>query len=394
MVSRLACLLISSSFCFFAQNVVAKPYTPASDEQILEYLPFKANDPLARELAQLRANLKQNPENLEIALKLARRYYGLIGGEGDPRYLGYAQAALAPWWHMRTPPVGVQIIRASIRQFRHDFAGAVEDLTAVIAQEPYHAEARLLRAIIHIVQARYADARTDCLAMRQQNVLIAVGCEAIIDGTTGNAKRGYEQLLKAMSIYHKAMPGDKLWVQVRLAELAQRLNMPELAVHHYKQALALNIDDGFLLASYADLLLDQNQPAAVVKLLKEKNRSDVLLLRLAFAERTLNLPEAAEHEAALSARFKAARMRGESIHEQEEARFALRVEKNPEKALRLAQENWKVQREPRDARIYLEAAIALKDAAAARPVLQWLEESGIEDPYLVSLGRQLREIKK
>ncbi len=87
-------------------------------------------------------------------------------------------------------------------------------------------------------------------------------------------------------------------------------------------------------------------------------------------------------------------MRGESVHQQEEARFALYVEKNPKKALALARENWKVQREPRDARIYLEAALAANNAAAAEPVLKWLANSGIEDAYLINLGMQLKEDRK
>ena len=78
------------------------------------------------------------------------------------------------------------------------------------------------------------------------------------------------------------------------------------------------------------------------------------------------------------------------MHQQEEARFALQVQHDPKKALRLAQENWKVQLEPRDARIFLEAALALNDTDAAQPVLQWLDSSHIEDRNLMALGQKLK----
>ena len=65
----------------------------------------------------------------------------------------------------------------------------------------------------------------------------------------------------------------------------------------------------------------------------------------------------------------------------------------PKRALALAQENWKVQLEPRDARIFLEAALALKDAAAAQPVLRWLDESHIEDRVLSTLAQQIRAVR-
>ncbi len=274
---------------------IAKPYVPASDHQVLERLPFKPNDPLARELLRLRSDLQRDKHNLPAALKLANRYYSLVGEEGDPRYLGYAQAALSPWWNLEVPPTQVQVLRASIRQYRHDFAGAISDLSAVIEREPGHTEARILRAMIHIVQARYGEARIDCHAVREQNPLIGSGCNAMVDGSTGKASTAYSELRAVLNQHANVSPSEKLWVQIRLAELAQRLGHAQIAESHYRQALALNIPDGFLLASFADFLLDQKRPEEVVTLLKNKVRSDVLLLRLALAERALNMPVAGEH---------------------------------------------------------------------------------------------------
>lgn len=369
----------------------AAPHVPHSDSVVLERLPFKPNDPVARELAQWRAELKRDPRNLDVAVALSKRYYGMVSEEGDPRYLGYAQAALAPWWNMPTPPVEVQMLRASMRQFRHDFAGAVSDLTQVIEREPRHRQALILRAIIHIVQARYAPARSDCRALQEAgDALIGAGCEAMVDGLTGKAAKGYAVLRDALAGTPGVTPSQRLWVEIRLAELAQRLDQPAVAESHFKQALSLGISDTFLLAAYADLLLELKRPAEVVALLKDKSKSDVLLLRLMLAERALNVPTAGNRESALAARYAAARMRGESVHQQEEARFALQVQGDPQRALSLASENWKLQREPRDAQVYLEAAVATRNRSAALPVLQWLEESGIEDRYLASLGRQLK----
>ena len=374
---------------------VAAPYLPTSDAKVLERLPFKPNDPIARELAKLRADLQKDPRNLDVAVTLARRYYEMVSEEGDPRYLGYAQAALAPWWDMPTPPLDVQVLRASLRQFRHDFDGAVADLTQVIDRDPNHAQARILRAIIHIVQARYPQARIDCQALRQAaDPLIGVGCEAMVDGLTGKAGQAYLALSDALAKSPDLAPAKKLWLYIRLGELAQRTGRTDAAESHFKQALALGINDTFLLAAYADLLLEQKRLAEVVALLKDRSRSDVLLLRLVFAERDLKLPTARERETALAARYAAAQLRGETVHQQEEARFALRVNNDPKRALTLARENWKVQREPRDAQIVLEAAIAAKDPAAAQPVLQWLAESGMEDRTLLGLAQQLKGMGK
>jgi Tfp pilus assembly protein PilF len=384
------CVLLSCT-----ASAIAVPYIPKSDAQVLERLPFKPSDPVARELSQLRAALRRDPQNLEAAVTLAGRYYAMVGEEGDPRYLGYAQAALAPWWELPSPPVEVQVLRASLRQFRHDFAGAVDDLSQVLERDPQHVRARALRAVIHIVQARYPQARMDCQVLAQVgNALVGLGCEAMVDGLTGKAVPAYAALSDAVAKAADVAPTDMLWLQIRLAELAQRQGRDDLAETHFKKALGLGITDTFLLSSYTDMLLDQKRPADVVALLKDKSRSDVLLLRLMFAERALGLPTAKERESALAARYAAAQLRGEKVHQQEEARFELQVRNDAAKALSLAQENWQAQREPRDARIFLEAAVAMKDAKAAQPVLQWLDESGIEDRYLRDLGRQLKGMRK
>ena len=367
------------------------PYVPKSDSQVLERLPFKANDPVARELSELRNQLRRNPNNVDVAVKLARRYYEMVAEEGDPRYLGYAQEALDPWWEKQEPPLEVQVMRASIRQFRHDFAGAVEDLTKVLERDPSHAQARSLRAIIHIVQARYPQAREDCSALRKVgDPLIGLGCEAMVDGLTGKAGQAYDALSHAYANAPDESPAKKMWILIRLGELSERLDRRDAVERHFKDAIALGITDTFLLAAYADFLLAEKRPAEVVALLKDKTRSDTLLLRLVLASQRLNLPTAKELENSLAARYEAAQMRGDTTHQQEEARFTLEIRHDPRKALALALENWKVQLEPRDAQIALEAAIAAKDPAAAQPVLDWLASSGIEDRYLRGLARRLK----
>ncbi len=386
-------VLAALCYCSIAL-VQAAPYLPTSDTQVLEKLPFRPNDPIAREMSQLRSGLQQNPRDLDKAITLARRYYRLVAEEGDPRYLGYAQATLSPWWAMAEPPIQVQVLRASLAQFRHDFDGAITDLTRVLARDPAQSQARALRATLQIVQARYDSAREDCLALvGASSNLISTGCTAMVDGLTGKAPAAYQRLLDALRANPAASREEKLWVLTRLAEIAQRLGRYEEAQSHFREALSLGITDTFLLAAYADFLLLQNQPSAVQALLKDHIRSDGLLLRLVLAERLLDQKDFAQHQAALAARYAAAQLRNDTVHQQEEAQFELKVRDNAARALYLAQENWKVQREPRDAEIYLQAALALKNAAVARPVLEWLANSGIEDRTLTSLAKQIKGLK-
>jgi hypothetical protein len=171
--------------------------------------------------------------------------------------------------------------------------------------------------------------------------------------------------------------------------MALRQGKDELAERHFKAGLALGVTDGFILAAYADFLLDHGRPAEVLPLLRDWERSDVLLLRLALAEQAAKLPAAAAHIAMMKERFDASAMRGDKLHLQEEARFHLYLLNDPPGALRLAEENYRTQREPRDARILLEAALAAKRPQAAQAALDWLRASGYEDPLYARLAQQL-----
>ena len=144
-----------------------------------------------------------------------------------------------------------------------------------------------------------------------------------------------------------------------------------------------------MLSNYGDFLIDQGRHAEAVALLRDWGRSDVLLLRLTLAAQALNIAEFKTYAQMLRERFAAAAMRGDTLHRQEESRFQLSVERNNTRALELAVTNWAIQREPYDARILLEAAVAAGRRDAAQPVLDWLAQSRHEDPQLAVLAQKL-----
>nr|MBP9831860.1 hypothetical protein [Polaromonas sp.] len=84
--------------------------------------------------------------------------------------------------------------------------------------------------------------------------------------------------------------------------------------------------------------------------------------------------------------------RGDRLHEQEAARFELDIENKPSQALALAVNNYKLQKEPRDAQVLLRAALAAKDASAAEPALIWLKQNNYEDANLKALAADIAKI--
>jgi len=386
--------LVAFALVSFAVMVHAAPYVPKDDSVVLEHLPVRPNDPVARELRQLRAELAANPRDRVVAIRLAERYFALANSEGDPRYVGYAQASLKPWWDMAAPPLDALVMRAILKQYSHDFPGAMQDLVAATREDPENARAWSWRAAIDMVQANYEQARKDCLALQAIAAdLYAVGCLAYLDGTTGKAAEAYRALSEALARSGDDSPEMRVWVLTRLAEMSLRMGKVKQAEDHFRAAYLEPINDQFLLGAYSDFLLDQGRPDEVIPLLVDWFKSDILLLRLAIAEKALKAPKANEHIEALRSRFEAAALRGDKLHQQEEAGFNLTLVGNKEKAIALAQENWKLQREPRDARVLLEAALAMKDPAGAKEALDWLDRTGHEDPGLRATAQKLRALK-
>jgi len=382
---------MAAALLLVASAALAAPHVPPDESTVLERLPGRRDDPAMAELRRLRAALAAAPKNAANAARLAQAYFDRANAEGDPRYVGYASAALKPWEGSDDAPAVVLFTRGLLKQYRHDFAGGLKDFAATIEREPGHIGAHAWRAAIFMVQADYAAAARECTTLGElASELMSTGCLAYVEATTGGTRDAYQRLAAALERRRDASPETRLWALTRLAEMAWRLGDIAVAERHFGAALKLGVDDNFLLAAYADFLLEQDRPKEVVALLKDWVRSDTLLLRLAIAEDRLKLPEARAHAQALADRFAAAALRGERLHMGEEARFLLDLKRDARAALAVALENWKDQREPRDALVVLEAAAAAKDAKAAAPALQWLDDSGFESERLRRVAASLR----
>jgi hypothetical protein len=379
------CLLLSASLSSFAA-----PFTPSSDAEVVERLPATANDPSVRRVDSLRKQLAAQPDDVALRLEIARRYFDLAMAQGDPRYVGYAMAAIGPLDKLAPDNAGYWLVKGQLQQYGHDFSGALASLKKASELEPRAPEPIAWRAAIDMVQARYADALAECTRLVPlAHPLYAQGCTAYVQASTGHLRAAYDALARDLADGGDVPAELALWTRTRLAEMAIRLQRPDEAEKHFKEALALGVTDQFLLGAYADWLLAQKRPQEVIQLLADWERSDILLLRLALAGKDAADPRAKGWADQLRDRFNAAARRGDRLHEQEAARFELDVEGHPQKALDYASRNYTSQKEPRDAEMLMRAALAANQPKAAEPALAWLKASDYEDPALASLAAQL-----
>jgi Tfp pilus assembly protein PilF len=385
---RAACAA-AAALCLVAGSGLAAPFTPASDAEVVERLPV-ASDPALRAVESLRRQLASRPDDAVLRLDIAERYFALAMAQGDPRYVGYASSTIGPLERTAAGDMRYWLVRGQLQQYSHDFQGALASLKRASEIDPQAVEPVAWRAAVYMVQAQYAGAAAECDRLAKiATPLVAQGCTAYVRGTTGQLIPAYDMLAPAVAAQKDVAPGLMVWLQTRLAEMAARLQRWGDAERHYRNALALGVTDQFLLASFADFLLERERPQEVLQLLAGWERSEVLLLRLALAGRAARDPRAPDWAARLRERFLAAAARGDRLHEQEAARWSLELEGDAARALAYARSNYAQQKEPRDAEILLRAALAARQPEAARPALEWLKASGYEDASLSALAGKL-----
>lgn len=369
-----------------AGAMATTPETPRRDHEVVEVLRDHPLSSQEKTWRTLRAQARAQPAHAALAVAVASQAIQWSRLDGDPRLLGQAQAALAHWWTSATPPPGVRLMRATILQSTHDFDAALTDLRALVQlpataplSAPHRIQTWLTLASVLLVTGQYDEAQRACDTLVDMGAPWhgrACGLELLsYRGDAESAQRGLAQL--ATQAPRDIVP----LIQLMRAELAERQGDGRQAAALY-QALLLRQRDAYTEGAYADLLLDEGRAAEVLTLLKGRERNDALLLRLAEAGAAIQDPANGARVSALRARFDAARDRGDSVHLREEARFTLRLLKQPARALKLAQRNWAVQKEPADARLLLEAARAAGQPQAADDVRAFMQRWGWTDRRL------------
>lgn len=370
-------------------GLAATPRTPSRDSDVVEVLRERPLSAQEKAWRTLRAEARSKPEDVALAVAVSSQAIQWARQDGDPRLLGQAQAALGHWWAQPSPPPGVRLLRATILQSTHDFDAALRDLRALVqlpAAAPVppaqRVQAWLTLSSVLLVTGQYDEAQRACDALAQvQAPWHAQACSLELRSYRGDADAAERGLSQLATQAPREVAG---LIHLMRAELAERQGQGREAAVLY-QTLLMRQADAYTEGAYADFLLDQGRPAEVLTLLKGRERNDALLLRLAEAGAALKDPANGARVSALRARFAAARERGDSVHRREEARFTLRLLQQPAQALKLAQRNWAVQKEPADARILLEAARVAGAVQATQDVRDFMQRWGWRDQRLDGL---------
>lgn len=363
--------------CAQASATPAVPaYVPTDDAQVLEHRTIDRGT--LGQLRGLRAELERDPHDPHLAAAYVRRAVELGRASGDPRYFGHAEAALAFWTDPAKTPTDILLLQAILSQRRHAFDEARRTLDQVLDREQLNSDALLTRAVLSMVRGDPAEALVDCgTLMIRGPRLAAVTCVAAARSISGSAQSALLALEQLIPAYPDAPEDERGWATTIAAETAERLGRDTDAERLFRAALPLSAGRNlYPVIAMADFLLRQNRGAEVEALLEPFPPVDGILLRRAQAARGEPRSQAIIDK--LEQRFSEERMRGPSAHLREEAMLAL-LRDEGDAALPLAQGNWKMQREPLDALVLVESALAAHRPDAAAEVRAWMQTTRLED---------------
>ena len=360
---------------------VAAPYMPRSDAEVLAEVP-----PGTAHVAAPALNLTRS--RLDVALPLAQFYITRSRATGDLRFLGYAEATLAPWLNHTPVSPAALVLHATILQSRHSFEASLRELDRALAVQPDNPQAWLTKATVLRVLGRYDEAMASCDHLEKSaDAAVTTLCKESLRSLTGHLESAYSAVAALPS---QSLPDEvRAWRYSELGEMAERLGHDADAEHWFSEGLQYAGADFYTRTAYADLLLRHGRDAETLRLLGDYRSMEPMLLRVAIAEKNTGDGRASKTDSFLSNAFAVEEQRGDAVHRREQARFLLDIEQQPAQALAVAQENWRVQREPDDVLILLRSAQAAHRPDVAAPAREFLRREKLEDarltPYLASI---------
>ena len=297
------------------------------------------------------ANERMLP-NITQALLKAEAYLKYANNIGKSYLYGLAQSELQPFMNDSNNPQ-LWLTWARIQQHKHQFDQAIISLNKVLAYDKKNINANLLMARIYLIKKQHKLAKSFCLKLMDSAVLNTMNiCLLEVMSYAGKLSESYKNLSALMQ--QQVDDTHKSWLSLILADMAYRLSLFKQA-EQWLDDFPLDENTSYL-SEWADIKLLLIKPFVVQSKLERLAQGllsleDGLLLRLALAEKQINLLENKQHnkwQQRMKQRVKLRELRQDKHHASDLARYYLDIEANQEKALYWANINWQQAQEYKD----------------------------------------------
>jgi hypothetical protein len=319
-------------------------------------------------------------------LEQANRLLTAAAQTGDARLASRADAILSRLPADDTRPEVLRM-RAFSAQHRHDFVAAERLLDRLIARDPRAGDARLARAQIHVIGGRLDAARADCAALvlgvDAGDGMLCVAMLSLRQGQYPAAAGVVDRWLAQNADGDR--DGRRYALTLR-GEIAARAGSGD-AEQYFRAALALAPGDVRTLAAYARFLRSAGRAYDVDALLSGHREHEGLQLQRALALRETDPAKAAAIAADLARGYASARSVGRVPELRDEAELMLAFRRDPQRALTLAQRNFRDQRDEEDVDLLIRAATAAQQPQALQPLRAWAAAQRLSLPKITAVRR-------
>lgn len=352
-----------------------RDFIPESDAAVIETVPAK---PAGRPAAT-----STDAASPDQAAATARHWLDASRTSAEPRYLGRAQAVLAPWWDKPDAPAPLAILQATIQQRQHRFAEARQVLERVLKRDPSQAQAWLTLAALERLAGRYPQSLAACGGVaRNGPALYAQACRLEVQSLTGQAdvaRAGFSTLLRSAGSNEQ-----RAWLLSLFGESEERAGRDADALKAFDASLKFDADP-YTAVARADLLLRTGRPQPALDGLVNQPPSLAVLLRRARAMKQLGNPGWQPLAAQLRSIFTEQRLRGDApeLEARERALADWWLDDNLARAADAARLNLQHQKEPIDWWLALTTARGADLAALTTQFRQ----SGLTDARLAAFAK-------
>ena len=385
-----ACIafVFSGGICFSTHSQVR--FSPEESSIVLS---ASVHDKSAQNstFSELTKAWRSQPQNLSVALSYARAVFQIGLAEGDLRWFGAAKAALLPWWKNDDLPADAFFMRGLVKQGFHDFTGGLTDINKAIGLNPNKAEFWSWRFAMHLLQTDLVAALQDCESIERlfgQDESKAY--RAILRYRTGDPQTAIGLLKSLVNSPNFQSASSKEWLALHLGEAYRVAGQSDMAIATWKKQLKITPKSHAIKLSLAELWVQEGQYLQVKQMSGSVASTDALLMQYILAYKRLQDPAEKNLATLLESRLNSQSLRQEKLIERPQLIYFIDYANDPAAGLRLSIENWKIQQEPRDAVLFLKAALALNQPQAAQSVLAWIEKTNYSDPQIKELRTRLK----
>lgn len=339
----------------------------------------------------LEAAWRQQPQDIQAATAYARAVFILGMNEGDLRWYGSAKAALLPWWQETQLPAETLFIRGLVKQGFHEFHEGLRDIDLAIAQNPRKTEFWSWRFALNLLLSDLNSAAKDCEQIEVfAGPLEALQHRAVLYYRSGRSELAI-QTLKQLQLSPAFSQIDSEWFQFQLGEAYRVAGQNDMALSVWRKQLSAMPKSHLIRLSLAELLNKQSLFEEAKKITDIENASDALLMQALLANKELKDRKELKLSKVIESRLATQALRKESLIERPKLIYLIDYGKDYKAGLQLSIENWKIQQEPRDAILFVKAALLAQQPQAAGHVVSWAQQTNYTEPELKDLLGQLNE---